>query len=40
MPQVNKEMVRTASDKQTLRTFQGFFKDKLQFFRTNIYSIN
>ena len=33
-------MVRTTSDKQISRTFQGFFKDKLQFSRTKIYSIN
>ena len=33
-------MVRTTSDKQILRTFQGFFKDKLQFTRTKIYLIN
>ena len=31
-------MVRTTSDKQISRTFQGFFKDKLQFLRTKIYS--
>ena len=35
-----KNMVRTASDKQISRTFQGFFKDKLQFSRTKIYIIN
>ena len=35
-----KNMVRTASDKQISRTFQGFFKDKLQFSRTKIYLIN
>ena len=33
-------MVRTSSEKQISRTFQGFFKDKLQFSRTTIYSIN
>ena len=33
-------MVCTTSDKQILRTFQGFFKDKLQFTRTKIYLIN
>ena len=33
-------MVRTTSDKQISRTFQGFFQDKLQFSRTTIYSIN
>ena len=34
-------MVRTNSDKKTnSRTFQGFFKDKLQFLRTKIYIIN
>ena len=27
-------MVRKTSDKQISRTFQGFFKDKLQFLRT------
>ena len=31
-------MVRTTSHKQISRTFQGFFKDKLQFLRTKIYS--
>ena len=33
-------MVCTTWDKQILRTFQGFFKDKLQFTRTKIYLIN
>ena len=33
-------MVRTISDKHISRTFQGFFKDKLQFSRTEIYAIN
>ena len=33
-------MVHTTSDNQILRTFQGFFKDKLQFLRIEIYSIN
>ena len=33
-------MVRTTSAKQTSRTFQGCFKDKLQFSRTTIYLIN
>ena len=33
-------MVHTISDKQLSRTCQGFFKDKLQFSRTKIYSIN
>jgi len=33
-------MVRTTSDKQISRTFQGFFTDKLQFLRTKIYCIN
>ena len=33
-------MVRTTSDKEISRTFQGFFKDKLQFSRTKIYLIN
>ena len=33
-------MVRTTSDKQISRTFQRFLKDKLQFSRSNIYSIN
>ena len=33
-------MVRTTSDKQISRTFQGFFKDKLQLLRTKIYLIN
>ena len=40
MLQVNKDMVRTTADEQTSRTFQGSFKDKLQFFRTKIYSVN
>ena len=31
-------MVRTTSDKKISKTFQGFFKDKLQFSRTKIYS--
>ena len=31
-------MVRTTSHKQISRTFQGFFKDKLQFLTTKIYS--
>ena len=31
-------MVRTTSDTQISRTFQGFFKDKLRFSRTKIYS--
>ena len=30
----------TVSDKQISRTFQGFFKNKLQFLGTNIYLIN
>ena len=33
-------MVRTSSDTQISRTFGGFFKDKLQFSRTKIYSFN
>ena len=33
-------MVHTTLDKQILRTFHGFFKDKLQFSRTKIYLIN
>ena len=33
-------IVCTTSDKQISRTFQGFFKDKLQFSRTKIYLIN
>ena len=33
-------MVHTPSDKQISRTFQGFFKDKLQSLRTKIYLIN
>ena len=33
-------MLGTTSDKQISRTFQGFAKDKLQFSRTDIYSIN
>ena len=33
-------MVRTTSDILISRTFQGFFKDKLQFSRTKIYSKN
>ena len=33
-------MVHTTLDKQISRTFQGFFKDKLKFSRTKIYSIN
>ena len=33
-------MVCTTWDKQISRTFQGFFKDKLQFTRTKIYLIN
>ena len=33
-------MVRTTSDKQISRTFQGFFGEKLQFLRTKIYLIN
>ena len=33
-------MVHTTSDKQISRTFQGFFKDKLQSLRTKIYLIN
>ena len=33
-------MVDTTSDKQISRTFQGFFKDKLQSLRTKIYLIN
>ena len=33
-------MVCTTSEKQISRTFQGFFKDKLQFLRTKIYLIN
>ena len=33
-------MVHTTSDNQILRTLQGFFKDKLQFLRIEIYSIN
>ena len=32
-------MVHTISDKQLSSTFQGFFKEKLQFSRTKIYSI-
>ena len=37
---LSKCMVCTNSDKQISRTFQGFFKDKLQFSRTEIYLIN
>ena len=33
-------MVCTTSDKQISRTFQGFFKDKLQFSMVKIYLIN
>ena len=33
-------MVRTTSDKEISRTFQGFFRDKFQFSRTKIYLIN
>ena len=33
-------MVRTTSDEQISRTFQGFFGEKLQFLRTKIYLIN
>ena len=33
-------MVCTTSDKQILRTSQGFFMDKSQFSRTKIYLIN
>ena len=33
-------MVCTTSDILISRTFQGFFKDKLQFSRTKIYSKN
>ena len=33
-------MVRSTSDKQISRPFQGFCKDKLQFSRTKVYSIN
>ena len=33
-------IVHTTSEEQISRTFQGFFKDKLQFSRTEIYLIN
>ena len=33
-------MVCTTSEKHISRTFRGFFKDKLKFFRTKIYLIN
>ena len=33
-------MVRTTSDKEISRTFQGFFRDKIQLSRTKIYLIN
>ena len=33
-------MIRTTSDKQISRTFQGFFKHKLLFSRTKIYLIH
>ena len=33
-------MVCTTSDKQISRTFQEFFKDKLQFSRTTIFQLN
>ena len=36
----NWHTVRTTSDKQISRTFQGIFKDKLQFSRSKIYWIN
>ena len=33
-------IVRTTSDKQISRAFQGFFRDKLRFLRSKIYLIN